>query len=130
MEKDFDTWNVLKKNINNAPETSQNRYFKEREVWWCSLGVNIGDEQDGKNELFERPVLIFRIFNKGLVWIIPLTSKRKAGIYYYSLGHESYQYTLILSQLRLVSAKRLGRKIFTLSSEHFKVVREKMKALM
>lgn len=34
--------------------------FYEREIWWCSLGVNIGFEQDGTNDLFERPVLVIK----------------------------------------------------------------------
>lgn len=57
MEKNFDKWNGEKKRVNIRDE---NTLFHEREVWWCSLGVNIGFEQDGKNDIFERPVLIIR----------------------------------------------------------------------
>ena len=45
MEKDFDNWNIQKK---RAQAIKERPMFKEREVWWCTLGVNIGDEQDGK----------------------------------------------------------------------------------
>ncbi|MEK9183120.1 MAG: hypothetical protein AAB849_01275 [Patescibacteria group bacterium] len=31
-------------------------YFREGEIWWASLGINIGHEQDGKNQNFERPI--------------------------------------------------------------------------
>jgi hypothetical protein len=32
--KEFDNWNVLKKQLNNF---SIKPFFHEREVWWCSL---------------------------------------------------------------------------------------------
>jgi hypothetical protein len=31
-------------------------YFREKEIWWACLGANIGFEQNGKNENFERPI--------------------------------------------------------------------------
>ncbi len=58
-------------------------YFKEKDVWWASLGINVGHEQDGKNESFERPVLVFKKFNKHMLWVLPLTSQDKADKYYY-----------------------------------------------
>ncbi|MBU2219125.1 hypothetical protein KKG15_01365 [Patescibacteria group bacterium] len=41
-EKDFDAWNIQKKKIHSRDEKI---LFHEREIWWCSLGVNIGFEQ-------------------------------------------------------------------------------------
>ena len=32
--------------------------FKEREVWWCKIGLNVGVEQDGKGNNYTRPILI------------------------------------------------------------------------
>jgi mRNA interferase MazF len=55
--KDFDGWTVKKKEINAAFVPV---YVHEREVWFCLLGVNVGSEQDGKHELYERPVLVLR----------------------------------------------------------------------
>ncbi len=47
--KNFCEWNKLKGYIeeNNKP-----MLFREREIWWCSVGLNIGTEQDGKTEYF------------------------------------------------------------------------------
>ena len=42
-DKNFDTWNIKKKHVNRG----ESRLYTEREIWWCSLGVNIGSEQDG-----------------------------------------------------------------------------------
>lgn len=40
MKKDFDSWNDIKKNLDGK---AKDMLFKEREVWWCNLGLNIGD---------------------------------------------------------------------------------------
>jgi mRNA interferase MazF len=70
MQKDFDEWNK-KKCLEN---TVFSDYVNTREVWWCSLGLNLGFEQDGRNELFERPVLVVQKFSKDIVLVIPFTS--------------------------------------------------------
>jgi len=104
-------------------------YFCEREIWWASLGVNIGYEQDGKNDVFERPVLILRNFGGNTLWAVPLTSKNKTGKFYYQFTYKSKKYSIILSQLRLISSKRLLRKIRTFPDDEFNEVRKKIKDL-
>src|SRR3989344_2005502 len=110
--KDFDRWNELKKKLHISVK-AKDFYFREREIWWCSLGVNIGFEQDGKNDNFERPVLIVKIFNKEVLWIVPLTSRHKDNKYYYKFDYKNKPQSAILSQVRLISSKRLLRKIWT-----------------
>ena len=73
FEKKFDPWNDEKKSLEKRPVLR----VHEGEIWWCSLGVNVGDEQDGKNDLFERPVLIVRKFNNSIVWAVPMITKIK-----------------------------------------------------
>ena len=46
----FDEWNEVKKQLNVRDPTT---YFKEGAVWYCSIGVNIGREIDGKHENYE-----------------------------------------------------------------------------
>lgn len=58
IQKDFEVWTKIKK----ESHLKENRIlFKERDVWWCRLGVNIGDEEDGKGDSFLRPVLYKKI---------------------------------------------------------------------
>jgi mRNA-degrading endonuclease toxin of MazEF toxin-antitoxin module len=121
--KDFDTWNELKKRL-QISEKAKDFYFSEREIWWCSLGVNLGFEQDGKNDLFERPVLIIRTFNKEVLWIVPLTSKHKKNKYYYDFDYKGKSQAVILSQVKLISSKRLLRKIWTFPEKDFKKIKE------
>jgi len=80
-------------------------------VWWCSLGINIGVESDGKNDNFERPVLIVKKFNADMIWIVPLTSRKHNNEYYRKVDHEFGPSWECLTQLRVVSTKRLLRKI-------------------
>ncbi|PJF32835.1 MAG: hypothetical protein CUN57_03820, partial [Phototrophicales bacterium] len=63
MQKDFDNWNVKKKSIHTDDKAP---FCHEREVWWCSLGVNVGFEQDGTGKNYDRPVVILRSFNKNV----------------------------------------------------------------
>ncbi len=114
---------VSLKDINNI-------YFYNREIWWVNVGANIGSEQDGKNFDFSRPVLVFKKFNKNIFWAIPLTSQNKVGDYFYSLFYENTSYTFILPQLKLMSSKRLIRKITKISINDFEKIQNKLKEFL
>ncbi len=118
--KYFDSWNFQKKSVNER-EIADDFYYHEREVWWASVGVNIGAEIDGKNENFERPILIIRKINQWQFLGIPLTSKYKSGYFYIpvQLGDAGQESTICLSQIRVFSTKRLNRKIGTIRKEDF-----------
>lgn len=124
MMKDFLDWNNKKIIINK----NQRPYFKEREVWFVNLGLNIGFEQDGVGEKYMRPVLIFKKFNNEIFWGIPLTRKIKNNIYYINL-ETNPESSAIISQTRLLDAKRLSYKINTINKRKFYEIKEKFKAL-
>lgn len=81
--------------------------------------MNIGFEQDGKNERFERPVLVFKKFNKGMFWGIPITSKYKEGKFYFPFNIKKEIMVAILSQLRVLSSKRLIRRLSKMPENKF-----------
>ncbi len=91
--------------------------FKEREVWWCSIGANIGDEEDGKNEFFSRPVLVVRKFNKKIFWGVPLSTQIKDNPNYCKIFFKDKIQCAMLTQLRLFDRKRLTKKMGQLSSD-------------
>jgi len=124
MEKEFDKWNVEKKSLEKIGHNELP--FHEQEIWWCSIGINLGDEQDGKNELFERPILIIKKFNRKLAWVLPLTSKEKDGVYYHQLEYDGQKFSVILSQLRLLSVRRFRRFIRKISPEQFVEIKNKL----
>jgi mRNA-degrading endonuclease toxin of MazEF toxin-antitoxin module len=116
--KEFDLWNEKKKEIE---QSNVERLCREREVWWCSLGVNIGSEQDGKNELFERPVLVLKRYNTDLILVLPITSAEKDNMYYVKIKSVMSS-SVILSQIRSIDSKRLLRKVGMLSIKDYLLV--------
>lgn len=122
QSKDFDKWNKQKKKLHMHERAV---LFHEREIWWCSLGVNVGFEQDGANELFERPVLIVKKFNRDVLWVLPLTRSEKKNKYHFPLAQNQERNSMvILSQLRLISAKRLQRRMHKLPWKQFQEIVE------
>ncbi len=124
----FIHWAKLKFSIHIGSDISF--YFREREIWWASLGTNIGYEEEGKNESFERPILVIKKFNRFILWAIPITSKNTTGKYYYQFDYKGEKFSAILSQLRVLSSKRLSRKVRTLSGKDFNRIRTAIKELI
>jgi len=75
-----------------------------------------------------RPVLIFKKFNKEIFWGIPLTRKIKNNIYYINLETKP-ESSAIISQIRLLDAKRLSHKINMIDKIKFFEIKEKFKDL-
>lgn len=126
MEENFNAWNEEKKIINkkNIPE---NLFFHQREIWWCSAGLNIGVEINGKHDNFERPFLLLKKFNKDMIWVLPMTTKAKDNEYHYKLTHEEIDSWIILSQIKTLSSKRLLRKMGMISERDFIIINDKIK---
>jgi mRNA interferase MazF len=127
MEKDFSGWHHLKARLDashNAPT------FQEREVWWCSIGVNVGQEMDGKNQFYNRPVLIARKFNAHIFLGVPLTTQIKQNPYYHLIQFKGRDQCVMLSQLRLWEGKRLTHKMGKLPKDQFFTVRKALKDML
>ena len=95
--KAFNSWNTEKKRLESKTAVPE---FSERDIQWCTLGLNIGFETDGKNERFERPVCILRKFNKDVFIGVPLTSTRKDNPYYFYYTFHDTDGAIVLSQSR------------------------------
>ena len=128
----FVQWTKLK--VKMQTSDSRQIYFREREVWWASLGANIGYEQDGANERFERPVLVLKKFSKDMLWILPLTRAQKTDqeknafkTYYYALDQAGENSFVILSQIRTISSKRLTRKMRVIYPNEFEEIQQRIK---
>ena len=127
MQKDFDKWNEHKKAIDG---TNANLYFYERDIWWCSLGVNVGFEEDGKNEYYTRPILVLKKFSKDVFIGVPLSTSSKEGRYYFKFNFQGQKSNALLSQIRLFDTKRLKDKLGRLPKGIFKEIRQKVKDLI
>ena len=101
---------------------------KEGEVWVCALGVNLGHEQNGVNENFSRPVLIVKKFNNTMFWVIPLSTKQKPLDFYFNFTDlDGQEVSVVLAQLRLVSIKRVGRKMYDMPTDLFSEIKKRLK---
>jgi mRNA interferase MazF len=128
MKKDFNAWNDKKIAINDIPHAP---FFHEREIWFSFLGINVGFEQDGRGEDFQRPVVIIRKFNNEICWVIPLSKTKKRGKYYFAFPFDKdITSVAILSQIKLIDAHRLSRKIGDMDEDTFKKLIEKLKTLL
>lgn len=127
MDKDFNRWNQRKKQIESKRD---DKFVHEREIWWCSLGVNIGSEQDGGSTSFERPVLILKRLNRATVIIVPLTSRDKGTPYHIASHNDVIPSFFIISQIRLISTKRLTRRIRKIFPDEFAVLKHRIVTLL
>jgi len=128
--KDFQGWHIFKERLHNKPDT-EIITIKEREIWWCSIGVHVGDEEDGHNELYNRPVLVVKKFNRRLFWGIPLTTKIKQNKLYFPIELKGKQRCAMLSHLRLYDVKRLHSKIIgTLPDNQFAAIKNALVELI
>ncbi len=124
--KDFDTWNVKKKNA----ELEKSRLYTTREIWWCRLGLNIGFEQDGSGEEFLRPCVIVRGFGPRVCMVVPLTTSQNRHPLRIPLGDvDGKSASALLSQIRSIDTRRLVEKIGFLDKEKFEELRKNARSL-
>jgi mRNA-degrading endonuclease toxin of MazEF toxin-antitoxin module len=118
MLHNFDRWNHHKKKVN---DTADRPFYHAREIWWCAVGANVGNELDGTRKEHDRPVLIVRPFNKQTFFGVTLIGHPRVGRYYFPLGRvDDREAVANLSQARLFDTKRLIRKIGTVDERTFR----------
>lgn len=127
MQKDFDKWNALKTKLNDGKSTV---FYSPREIWYCSIGLNVGVEADGKDEKFLRPVLVYKIFSEEMFLGIPITSRPHSGKAYYKFKIGNGENNAVLTQLRVMSRNRLERKITMMAEEDFEKLRVRLIRLL
>src|SRR3989344_7085690 len=125
MQKDFDGWNDSKKKLHRqvfAP------LYHRREVWWVSLGVNIGTEIDGTGKQYDRPVVVIKGFNENQCFTVALTGRYRKDPYHYPVGIVGdREASAVLSQIRIVDTKRFVKKIGMLDEAIYDKLLEHLK---
>ena len=127
--KSFDEWNKIKKEIDVNKAGRNIPVFHESEIWWSNLGLNIGSEEDGKGLHFERPVFVLKKFNSEMFLGIPMTSKYKENKFHFKINDNDNS-TLLLSQIKLMSSKRLLRFVSKVSRGKLEVIKIKLKEII
>ena len=116
MDDNFDTWNKLKKKINEKERV----IIKTSSVWLCHFGENIGFEINGKRQKFIRPalVLIGLGINGGIV--LPMTTTEKKSKFLIVFNDKT---KVNISQVRYFDSKRFERELFSLDSQKFERIK-------
>lgn len=107
--KRFLEWIGLKEKLHGRVQTIP--HVNEGEVWWASLGENIGFEINGKSQLFTRPVIIFKKLNKGFYFVIPASTQPRSGTWYASFTQKGKHQVACLHQARSIDYRRLYSKL-------------------
>jgi mRNA interferase MazF len=117
-------WMKLKLDINLSNKIV---FPSKKEIWWASLGQNVGVEINGKHTRFERPVLIVHVFNAESILVVPITTKIKYGKYLHEFVTSfNEKRNANLSQLRSISTKRLLRKLEVINDNDFDQIIKKI----
>src|ERR1035437_6176144 len=127
-KKDHDGWDKYSRKLEDSKNIP---FFKEREVWWVSVGVNIGYEEDGKGEEYSRPTLVLKKLGKYTFIGIPLsTSKRIGRLYYHFRFTKEIESAALLGHIRSFDSKRLIKKYGSVNREIFDIIRKAAKDLL
>lgn len=125
--KRFLEWIGLKEKLH--AKTSQPPFVNEGDIWWASLGENIGGEINGISKIFSRPVIVLKKLSKSFYFIIPLTTKEHEGSWYVSFYQKKVRNFACLHQGRTIDYRRFWSKLGRLDDMDFKKVKDGFKKI-
>lgn len=126
----FADWAKLKPRIHFS-SIEPTVFFRERQIWWASIGQNIGSEENGKHGNFERPVIIFKKFNPQTFLALPVSTTGKEGAHRLMFkGVSGKRFIVNLSQMRVLSSKRLLRLVGIIPTEIYLKLKEMYKTML
>ncbi len=126
--KELQNWFLVKCQLTRRP--IKIIFFKQRDIWWCSVGKNIGVESDGKNNKFTRPVLVLKKLNSTSFIGLPLTTKVKNGTWFQQITLRGKVVTVTLNQIRIFSTNRLHSRLARLDNFDFIKTKRALKQLL
>ncbi len=122
MKNIFELWSFIKNRIHHQEKF---QHPKVGEIWWCSIGMNIGTEIYGKGNDFTRPVLVINAEGSESFIGIPLSSKIRNTKYSYTIKtNDNKLHTVLFYQIRNFDKRRLVRRVYTLSDSEMNHVRQ------
>lgn len=127
-KNEFKEWMKIKEKL-HFNNKNKSPLITDSDIWWLSIGKNVGYELDGKSELFSRPVLVFKKLSHNTFLGIPMTTKKKGGSWFVQAKQGGVEVSMILSQVRVFDTKRLSSRIGRLDDEDFNKVKTGFKDL-
>lgn len=125
--KRFFEWIGLKKKLHYEPQDIP--LVREGELWWASLGENIGFEMNGKSKDFTRPVFIYKKLTDTFYFVIPTSTQLRHGSWYVSFKLKQVMETACLQQARTIDYRRLHSKLGEVSDLELQKIREGFRKL-
>lgn len=123
--KEYNKWNEKKQAIELVQE--KEILFKEGEIWWSSVGMNVGNEIFGKGEDFTRPVLVFKKLSQNSCIVLPVTTQEKVGSWFTPVALNGGLRWVMLYQIRMTHVSRFQRRLGQLSPADYSRVRKMLK---
>ncbi len=120
--KRFLEWIGLKQNLDALHFKPP--YVNEGDIWWVSIGENVGSEISGKSKLFSRPMVILKKLSHGFYFAIPTSTSDKKGSWYVSFRQKGKDMNACLHQARSVDHRRLSNKLGRLDEEDYAKVKK------
>jgi len=99
------------------------------DIWWASVGENVGSEVNGKSQLFSRPVIVFKKLAHGFYFVIPTTTQDRRGTWFVPFRQREQSMVACLHQARAIDHRRLSSKLGTLDDKDFDRVRRAFASL-
>jgi mRNA interferase MazF len=125
--KRFLEWFGLKQRlhgINHVPPL-----VSERDIWWASIGENVGSEINGKSDLFSRPVIILKKLSHGFYFVIPTTTQVREGSWYAPFRQQGKEMIACLHQARAIDYRRLSSRLGKIDGDDFERVKDGFRKL-
>ena len=119
-ELEFAKWNSVKTDLElhgRQPKISQGQ------IWWTGVGKNVGNEINGKNSRFSRPVLVYRKLCKNKFMAVPLTSQFHEGSWYVPFRHNGRLEVALVGDVKVINIKRLYRMIGEIDGSGYERIR-------
>jgi mRNA interferase MazF len=120
--KRFFEWIKLKEKLHSKEHAPP--LFKEGEIWWSHFGENVGTEMNGKSDLFTRPVVILKKYDRYSFLAVPLSTKHKEGTWYVTFTHGQKRQTAVLSQARVINYRRLKELMGKLDGNDYQDIKK------
>jgi len=114
---------ILHERAHKPPLVSQG------DIWWASIGENIGSEINGKSHQFSRPVIIFKKLAHGFYFVVPTTTQPKTGSWFVQFKQKDRTMYASLHQARAIDYRRLYSKLGSLDETDQSRVREAFQRL-
>ncbi len=118
----FLEWIGLKQKLHRGTQSPP--LVSAGDIWWASIGENVGSEINGKSRLFSRPVIIFKKLAHGFYFVIPTTTKSKVGSWFVPFRQADRNMVASLHQARAIDHRRLSTKLGQLDDSDFDRVRK------